>query len=86
MRTLDVSLPALPRAAEGLLSFAADLPRAEATPVEGELQEALTEFCRSWSSVLDGLAHEARTAAADVTVAARTYARLERLLMGGVRR
>lgn len=85
VRTLDVSLPALPRAAAGLLAFADDLPLPQHADVGGDLAVALEEFCRSWSRALDALAQDARAAAAEVSAAAETYARLERLLMGGLR-
>jgi hypothetical protein len=86
MRALDVSLPALPAAAAALLAFADELPRPEADGQPGELQPALAEFCRSWARELDRLRADARAAAADVTAAGETYARLERLLIGGARR
>lgn len=86
MRALDVSLPALPAAAAALLAFADDLPRPAADALPGELEAALEGFCRSWRTELDALREDARTAAADVSAAVATYARLEQLLMGGVRR
>jgi hypothetical protein len=79
---IDVPPGALPAAAQQLVALARDLrDEPKPPPVQGDLQEAVTDFVRAWAHETDRLAEEASAEAGAALVAADVYQQLEQLLI-----